>query len=155
MNLSLLQSVKALLADGNAGTQTKLLAALATQGIYTTQPTLSRLLRKLGAVKMQNVRGEVIYSLTHEPSPILTDAPFSHLVLSIRANEFMIVIRTKPGSASLIASVLDQHAQELAILGTVAGDDTLFVVPISIYQIQAGQQKIEKWLLAKSSNLMS
>lgn len=148
MTILLIDAVKNLLSSGEAGTQEQLIKTLAEQeGVQTTQPTLSRLLRKLGAVKMINAQGEAVYSLAREPLPLPTHAPLSQLVLDITANEFMIVIRTNPGSASLIARVLDHHTQELQILGTLAGDDTLFVVPQSTRTIQSVLGKVKEWLL--------
>jgi transcriptional regulator of arginine metabolism len=43
-------------------------------------------------------------------------------------NELLVVVRTRPGSASLVASAIDQ-ARLLESLGTIAGDDTIFAAP--------------------------
>jgi transcriptional regulator of arginine metabolism len=150
MSATLAEAVKNLLSNGGAGTQDQLIQTLADQGVHTTQPTLSRLLRKLGAVKMINAQGEAVYSLAREPLPPPTHAPLSQLVIEITANESMIVIHTNPGSASLIARVLDHHAPALQILGTLAGDDTLFVVPKSTRHIPTVVDAIREQLAVTS-----
>ena len=53
------------------------------------------------------------------------------LLIDIEANESMIVLHTSPGSASLVARHLDSMRSSLDILGTIAGDDTIFIAPTS------------------------
>lgn len=134
-NIPTIEALKNLLQRGEVGTQADIKQALAKQGIVVNQSKISRLLRKVGAIKMVNEHGEAIYSLAREPLPPSSDSPLAQLILNISANEVMIVIRTNPGSASLIAHLLDRQYQELQILGTVAGDDTVFVVPQSTQSI--------------------
>jgi transcriptional regulator of arginine metabolism len=55
----------------------------------------------------------------------------------------MIVVHTSPGSASLIARFLDYRHKETEILGTVAGDDTIFIVPKSIKRIHHTLKEVE------------
>ncbi|HEX8539488.1 MAG TPA: arginine repressor, partial [Cystobacter sp.] len=50
------------------------------------------------------------------------------MILSVEDNEMLVVVRTRPGSAPLVASAIDQ-ARLLECLGTLAGDDTIFVAP--------------------------
>jgi len=131
LSVNLLDALKNLLLEGVAGTQEEMIQALEKQGIHINQSKVSRLLRKVGAVKIINERGESVYSLQREPVPPSTERSVAQLIIDVVANETMIVIHTNPGSASLIARLLDYQVQELGILGTVAGDDTLFVVPKS------------------------
>jgi len=145
-NISVVDAVKNLLANGNITTQENIRLSLSKQGIVVNQSKISRLLRKLGAVKMFNHQKEAVYSLPLEPLPPPQYSPLGQLVLNIMANETMIVIRTNPGSASLIARLLDHHYQELQILGTLAGDDTLFVVPKSIKTLKKLTVSIKKLL---------
>lgn len=51
-------------------------------------------------------------------------------VLSIETNDWMVVTHTVPGAAPLIARLLDSCGKSEGILGTVAGDDTIFIVPV-------------------------
>ena len=135
-NTALADALKTLLEQGNIRTQADMRMALDKQGIIVSQPKLSRLLNKLGAIKMRGHHGATIYSLAPEPPLPPKQSQLGQLVLDIAANETMLVIRTNPGSASLIARLLDYHRQELRILGTLAGDDTLFVVPRSTQQLE-------------------
>jgi transcriptional regulator of arginine metabolism len=59
----------------------------------------------------------------------------------------LIVIRTAPGSAQLVAGLLDK-GKEIGILGTVAGDDTIFIAPIKTQQIKQVFQKVYALLLS-------
>jgi len=145
-NAAIIEAVKHLLANGTATTQENICLSLSKQGFSVNQSKISRLLRKLGAAKMLNPQKEAVYSLPVEPLPPPQYSPLGQLVLNIAANETLIVIRTNPGSASLIASLLDHQYQELQILGTLAGDDTLFVVPKSIKHIKKLLENIKDLL---------
>jgi len=65
-------------------------------------------------------------------------------VIDIVANESMIIIKTSPGAASLLARVLDQ--KKCQVLGTIAGDDTIFVAPESIQSIEQSLSLIRRQL---------
>jgi len=62
----------------------------------------------------------------------------------------MIIIRTSPGAAQLIARLLDSLSKSDGVLGTIAGDDTIFIAPTNISEIT---QTIEKLELLFSKNL--
>ena len=118
-----------------AGTQEDLRSELEKEGLEVNQSTISRCLRKLGAVKTFSSNGEALYKLSADPAPPAVDASISHLVTGISSNESIIVLHTSPGSASFIARHLDHFAPG-RILGTIAGDDTVFVAPVSEKQIK-------------------
>lgn len=110
--------------QGGLRTQEELGEALATQGVEVSQVTLSRDLRELGVVK--TVDG-------YQDGSTLTPAPIESLQRVLR--EFLleaipaqnlVVIRTHPGGAGPVALALDRSGWP-EILGTVAGDDTIFV----------------------------
>lgn len=132
----LFDKLKILLMERETQTQEDLCHALQKQGYAVNQSKISRLLRKMGAVKIVNAEGQVIYSIPREPAPPSMNTPLHQLVLNIVANETMIVICTIPGSASMIARLLDYHQTLVGILGTLAGDDTIFVIPKSIKEIK-------------------
>lgn len=129
---TLLDALRTLLMGRKANTQEGICATLEKLGYEINQSKASRLLRKIGAVKVVNERGETIYSLPREPAPPSMDTHLRSLIVDIVANETMVVIFTSPGSASMIARVLDYHQLTTDILGTLAGDDTIFVAPKSI-----------------------
>lgn len=108
------------------GTQEELLAALERAGFRATQATLSRDLARLGARRVSGPEGAV-YELGADGADGGL-AALRGLVSSIAANASMVVIRTHPGSAPAIARAIDL-AQPPEVLGTIAGDDTIFVAP--------------------------
>ncbi len=135
------RAIRALLEDGFSGTQEDLCEALGGQGFVVNQSTVSRTLRKLGAVKSLE-EGGVVYRLPQQAGFTRYSGALDTLVRSIEANESTIVIHTVPGSASFVAEFLD-HARLPDLLGTIAGDDTIFVVPKSIRTIAQAKAAIE------------
>lgn len=139
-----LNALRRLLAEGELSTQEELVRELKSQHFTVTQSTISRDLSRLNAVKARDADGRVVYRLPDDlliPPPPVTD--MKGLLVDIFHNESMIVIRTTPGSASLLARLLDQGKPE-GILGTIAGDDTIFVAPRSIKKIPQTISKIRE-----------
>jgi transcriptional regulator of arginine metabolism len=104
---------------------------LRKRGCIVTQATLSRDMKDLGVVRMTSDGGSR-YTLQPVPSgntqalrPIVGAE-----VLGIAANESLIVVHTLPGCANTVGEFIDMQKHE-AILGTVAGDNTLLVIPAS------------------------
>ncbi len=112
--------IRELLVARPIATQEELRTVLAERGHGVTQATLSRDLAHLGARRAASG-----YELPDVPpsAPHLPD-----LVRSIDDNGTMVVIHTAPGAAQIIASALDR-AKPVEILGTIAGDDAIFVAP--------------------------
>ncbi|MBS0358755.1 MAG: arginine repressor, partial [Proteobacteria bacterium] len=142
----IIQRLKQLLVAGMTNTQEDLCAALKKQGFEVNQSKVSRLLRRVGAVKTKNEKGEIVYRLAKEPAPPTKETPLSDLILSILNNETMVVIRTSPGSASLVARLLDYQQEQLGILGTIAGDDTILVIPKTIKKTQKLMEELQELL---------
>ena len=112
--------------------QVQLVELLAADGIVATQATVSRDLDDLGAVKVRVPGGETVYAIPELPKDRL--APEDHLrrvlgdwVGDVTHSGNIVILRTPPGSAHVVASALDRAGLD-DILGTVAGDDTVFVV---------------------------
>jgi transcriptional regulator of arginine metabolism len=106
--------------------QEDLMALLEKEGICVTQATLSRDIRDLGLVKVRGsyqIPGEVFSS---PPDEVLRRA-FGQYVLRTGVSDNIVMIRTSPGNAHSVAVVIDA-AQWPEVLGTVAGDDTVFVL---------------------------
>lgn len=143
---SLEEALKAILLSDSVGTQEGMIEALEDLGYEVNQSRISRLLRKLGAIKTSNERSQIIYTLPPEPAPLASKKILSQLIISIKTNEALIVIHTNPGSASLIGRLLDHHRDDLNILGTVAGDDTIFIAPHSVKQIAKISQIVRDFL---------
>ena len=112
--------------------QAHLVELLAAEGIEATQATVSRDLEELGAVKVRVPGGETAYALPELPSQQV--APEDHLrrvlgewVVEVEHSANLVVLRTPPGSAHVVASALDRSGFP-GIIGTVAGDDTVVIV---------------------------
>jgi transcriptional regulator of arginine metabolism len=108
-------------------TQEELLGALTAAGFRATQATLSRDLARLGARRVSRPEGGTMYELTDGAAENGLGA-LRGLVAGITANASLVVIRTHPGSAPAIARAIDL-SEIREVLGTIAGDDTIFVAP--------------------------
>ena len=113
--------------------QGRLVELLAADGIKATQATVSRDLEDMGAIKVRVPgAGESIYALPELPQQRV--APEDHLrrvlgdwVVEVAASANLVVVKTPPGSAHVVASALDRAGVD-GIVGIVAGDDTLIAV---------------------------
>lgn len=122
------QLIRRIIESRPVYSQEELGEQLAVQGVPATQATLSRDLRELGMLK-----GPEGYTLSAAPSQQafradpaqLRMAAQTHLLSAQRAGS-IVVLRTNPGHASALALVLDQAPPD-GVMGTVAGDDTIFV----------------------------
>jgi transcriptional regulator of arginine metabolism len=121
-----------LLSQHGIASQTQIVDLLADEGVSATQATVSRDLDDLGAIKVRAAGGETVYAIPELPSE--QHAPESHLrrvlgewVVEVAHSANLVVLRTPPGSAHVVASALDRRGVP-GVVGTVAGDDTLIVV---------------------------
>ena len=112
--------------------QQALVDLLASEGVVATQATVSRDLDDLGAIKVRLPGGESAYAIPALPKE--QRAPEDHLrrvcgdwVVEVSVSDNLVVVRTPPGSAHVVASALDRAGVE-GVLGTVAGDDTILIV---------------------------
>jgi transcriptional regulator of arginine metabolism len=125
-----LRTLADLIRGETLASQEEATARLRARGFAVTQATVSRDLDQLGAVKVKQ-GGVLSYALPDQ----LGGADWSagrlerilrEWALSIEAAGQLVVIRTPPGSAHLVASAID-HGGLAEIAGTVSGDDTLFI----------------------------
>ncbi len=134
------QLVADLLRRHAVRSQGELAERLALHGVMVTQATLSRDLVELGAVKVRHRDGGLIYAVPGEGGDRTPLAGLEQEVLHARlarlceellvtaeASANLVVLRTPPGAAQLLASAIDQ-SQLASVLGTIAGDDTIVVV---------------------------
>ena len=121
---------KEMLSQEKFSSQVEIVQALQDQGFDNiNQSKVSRMLTKFGAVRTRNAKSEMVYCLPAEISVPTTSSPLKNLVLDIDYNSSMVVIRTSPGAAQLIARLLDSIGKSEGILGSIAGDDTIFSTP--------------------------
>lgn len=126
----LIRAFKALLKEEKFSSQGEIVTALQEQGFENiNQSKVSRMLTKFGAVRTRNAKMEMVYCLPAELGVPTTTSPLKNLVLDIDHNDALIVIHTSPGAAQLIARMLDSLGKPEGILGTIAGDDTIFITP--------------------------
>ena len=131
---SRLEALRLIISSRQVGSQEDLLVALQNEGFQLTQATLSRDLKQLKVAKASTLGGNYIYVLPNEsmykrvPSKTsvreMMEMPGC---LSISFSHNMGVIKTRPGYASAIAWNIDR-SDIPQILGTIAGDDTIFIV---------------------------
>jgi len=118
--------IRAIIASRSVATQEELRELLAARGHAVTQATLSRDLAQLGARRSAQPAGGTAYELPQDGvprTPLLRD-----LVRTVDDNGSLVVIHTTAGAAQVVASTFDRaHLPEA--LGTIAGDDTIFVAP--------------------------
>ncbi|AHG73978.1 Arginine repressor [Mannheimia sp. USDA-ARS-USMARC-1261] len=128
-NLS--EAFKSLLREEKFSSQSEIVTALQEMGFENiNQSKVSRMLSKFGAVRTRNTKMEMVYQLPVELSVPTTSSPLKNLVVDIDYNEALIVVKTSPGAAQLIARLLDSMGKAEGILGTIAGDDTIFITPV-------------------------
>ena len=126
------QVIAHLLADQAVTSQEQIVEHLAVNDITATQATVSRDLEDLGAIKVRMPGGVAAYAIPDHPHEQVV--PVGHLrrvftewVVGAEASGNLVVLRTLVGSAHVVASAIDRSGLD-EVLGTVAGDDTLFVV---------------------------
>lgn len=145
MSDALARAFKNLLTQERFGSQSEIVDALKAQGFDNiNQSKVSRMLTKFGAVRTRNTKMEMVYCLPSELSVPNTSSPLKNLVLDIDHNAVLIVIKTSPGAAQLIARLLDSIGKTEGILGTIAGDDTIFVTPTAEMSIQELMENIQR-----------
>jgi transcriptional regulator of arginine metabolism len=117
-----------LLEGGLEATQEEIVERLRADGFRATQATISRDLDDVGAVR-RHENGRIIYGLPDRNGPPegFGKRVLGELVRSAVASGNLVVIRTYPGMAPTVAAVLDSSGL-LGLLGTIAGDDTVFAV---------------------------
>ncbi|MHB1089083.1 MAG: arginine repressor [Acidimicrobiales bacterium] len=113
-------------------TAAQLVVRLQGEGISATQATVTRDLQELGTIKVRDEHGtrRIVVATAAKSSP----APLDHLrrmmgewVVSVESSANLVVVRTPPGCAHVVASALDRSALD-DVLGSVAGDDTILVI---------------------------
>jgi transcriptional regulator of arginine metabolism len=122
-----------LVQDHSLGNQEELLALLRTEGFDVTQATLSRDIKQLKIVKSTDSKGSYIYTVSrgyfHNSKLSNVEEDFNiQGFLSLNFSDNLAVIKTRPGYAMGIASDIDSQIS-YAILGTIAGDDTILLIP--------------------------
>ncbi len=140
----MLEILRGLIASGHDGNQNQICLYLNKKGFNVAQSTVSRALKKIGAIKVTS-KNTVRYEIRSLPAQPRYSGFLKELMIDISANETQIVIKTSPGSASFLAGFIDHHCHRDS-LGTVAGDDTILVVPRSVKTIALHLTNIKEFI---------
>ena len=129
-----LEALRLIISSQQLGSQDELLNALQKEGFKLTQATLSRDLKQLKVAKAASMSGNYVYVLPNETmyKRVATPNSIREMMrvpgfISINFSGNMGIIKTRPGYASSIAWNID-NSDIPEILGTIAGDDTIFIV---------------------------
>jgi transcriptional regulator of arginine metabolism len=132
-------------------TAAQIVVKLNAEGIPATQATVTRDLQELGTIKIRDEHGtrRIVVGGATRSSP----APLEHLrrmmgewVVSVESSGNLVVVRTPPGCAHVVASALDRSALD-GVLGSVAGDDTVLVIA---NEHRGGQQLAQEFRVLAS-----
>jgi transcriptional regulator of arginine metabolism len=126
-----LLAIESIIAEVNISTQEDLLKRLKGKGINCTQATLSRNLRQLGVSRIPDGSGNYKYALSENirnTASIAVQLNIVPVIQDIVEAKGLMVIRTMPGNASNTAFFID-GARRYEIAGTIAGDDTILLIP--------------------------
>ncbi len=128
----------------NIGTQGELVEALKEAGMNVTQATVSRDIKELGIIKVATASGEQKYvpmNQTGEGASGRFMKVFREAVTSIHTADAMVIIKTLPGMAQAAASALDSMHLD-SLIGTIAGDDTIFAANSSKAEASAMREHL-------------
>ncbi|HPT20699.1 MAG TPA: arginine repressor [Bacteroidales bacterium] len=126
-----LLEIEQIISEEDISTQEELLKKLKRRGISCTQATLSRNLRQLGVGRVPNGSGGYRYSLPEsirDSSQSPERLSVVHVINDIIEARGLMVIKTLPGNASNTAFCIDKSGR-YEIAGTIAGDDTILLIP--------------------------
>jgi transcriptional regulator of arginine metabolism len=120
-----------LIGERELSTQAELAAALHDAGYEAVQTTVSRDIQELGLRKVRGSGGRLVYA---PPGTADSDAVrelaqlLRRTALAVEANDDLVVIQTPRGLAAALADAIDDAGHPL-VLGTIAGENTIFVAP--------------------------
>ena len=142
-------TISRLIGEHEVTSQPQLIELLAEHGIEATQATVSRDLDDIGAIKVRVPSGNTVYAIPEFAPDRL--APVDQLrrvmgewVAEVAYSGNIVVLRTPPGCAHVVASALDRSRID-GLLGTVAGDDTLMCVSADDRRLGARRSTCATW----------
>lgn len=124
------EAIKRIIDKQVVETQSELATALLNAGFDVTQATVSRDIKEMMLVKVPDASGKYRYTFPKEHEKLLTPdrmtRTFKDSILSVDVSENIVVVRTLPGTAQAVAYAID-YLKWPEVLGTVGGDDTVFI----------------------------
>jgi transcriptional regulator of arginine metabolism len=140
-------AIKQIITQQVISNQDELCQALEKAGFSVTQATLSRDMKELGIARVHSA-DRVRYVLNIESEERRLVPLIGYEIERIDSNETMIVIKTLPGRAQGVAEIID-NMHHPAILGTLAGDNTIFITPASVAQIDETLELVKGFTTSK------
>lgn len=138
-----------LINKNDVETQEELTSLLRQNGFDTTQATVSRDIKELRLVKIADEKGKYKYALKAATDELKLSAKFTRIleetVIRIDVSTSFVVIKTYPAMAQAAASAIDNMNWE-EIVGTIAGDDTIFVALKTIEDAEVFCEKVREIL---------
>ena len=132
--------IKEVITTQEIGSQEELTQILREEGFETTQATLSRDLHELGIVRIPSENG--FRYVFHQDQMEQSLKPLMAMeIINVSHNESTIIVKTMPGRAQGVAIYFDRW-KDSHIIGTVAGDDTILIVPDSHKNVEMIMEKI-------------
>ncbi|MCX6132276.1 MAG: hypothetical protein NTU47_00570 [Ignavibacteriales bacterium] len=144
-------AIKQIIGQQMISNQDELCQALEKAGHSVTQATLSRDMKELGIARVHSA-DRVRYVLNIESEERRLVPLIGYEIERIESNETMIVIKTLPGRAQGVAELID-GMRHPAILGTLAGDNTIFITPASVANIEDTLELIRGFTTSKKSEV--
>ncbi|MGI6144171.1 MAG: arginine repressor [Clostridia bacterium] len=125
------RKIKEIIKNNDISTQEELANALKKAGFNVTQATVSRDIKELRLVKIARKDNVYVYGLPKQQAIVHSEdrlrLMMQEFVQDINFSENLIVLKTYPGNAHGVASLLDSSNWE-GIIGTLAGDDTILLI---------------------------
>jgi transcriptional regulator of arginine metabolism len=140
-------AIKQIITQQTISNQDELCQALEKAGFAVTQATLSRDMKELGIARVHSAN-RVRYVLNIESEERRLVPLIGYEIERIDSNESMIVIKTLPGRAQGVAEIIDS-LHHPAILGTLAGDNTIFITPASVGKISETLELVKGFMTSK------
>lgn len=143
------RKIRQIIAQQNIETQTDLVAALRGAGIRVTQATVSRDVKRLGLVKVPSSNGGYRYAppgASPSPAPEAAEhlrGVFAEFVTGVESALDLILVKTDPGGAQPVAQAIDDMRWS-DVAGTVAGEDTIVLVPRSRRAVGAVRRRLQR-----------
>ncbi len=131
------EAILEIITEQPVATQERLIELLAERGIKTTQATLSRDIQQLSLVKQRDEKG--IYRYTMPAAAITEKSLFEEAVISVDYAMNTIVLKCRAGMAQGTCAAIDS-VEHQGVVGTIAGDDTIFILVRS----EADAKKLSK-----------
>ena len=123
------RAIREILSTRSVSTQQELMDALQEKSISATQATLSRDIRELGIVKQQDESGKTRSCLPRQEDVSRLSLPLivTEAVRSVDCAANIVVVKCRSGMADAACAALDEMALDW-VVGTIAGDDTIFIL---------------------------